>query len=127
MSIELHHLRGFLALADEKHFTRAAKRMNVSQPTLSRNIRRLEELLGRRLLERTTRHVTLTPAGESLYDRLHVLLPQLEAALRPESDEDTSLSSSGGSTSMPSYRFSPFRTRRLSPSTSSIPRTVGTP
>ncbi|WP_158071151.1 LysR family transcriptional regulator [Streptomyces sp. CB03234] len=89
MSIELHHLRGFLALADEKHFTRAAKRMNVSQPTLSRNIRRLEELLGRRLLERTTRHVTLTPAGESLYDRLHVLLPQLEAALRPESDDDT--------------------------------------
>ncbi|AWT44779.1 LysR family transcriptional regulator [Streptomyces actuosus] len=89
MSIELHHLRGFLALADEKHFTRAAKRMGVSQPTLSRNIRRLEELLGRRLLERTTRHVTLTSAGESLYDRLNVLLPQLEAALRPETDEDT--------------------------------------
>lgn len=88
MSIELHHLRGFLALADEKHFTRAAKRMNVSQPTLSRNIRRLEELLGRRLLERTTRHVTLTAAGERLYDRLHVLLPQLEAALRPESDDE---------------------------------------
>lgn len=89
MSIELHHLRGFLALADEKHFTRAAKRMGVSQPTLSRNIRRLEELLGRRLLERTTRHVTLTPAGESLYGRLSVLLPQLEAALRHEEDEDT--------------------------------------
>ncbi|MEU1201530.1 LysR family transcriptional regulator [Streptomyces sp. NPDC005813] len=89
MSIELHHLRGFLALADEKHFTRAAKRMNVSQPTLSRNIRRLETLLGRRLLERTTRQVTLTPAGETLYDRLQVLLPQMEAALRLEPDDDT--------------------------------------
>ncbi|MGX1885824.1 LysR family transcriptional regulator [Streptomyces sp. NPDC055287] len=89
MSIELQHLRGFLALADEKHFTRAAKRMGVSQPTLSRNIRRLEELLGRRLLERTTRQVALTPAGETLYDQLSLLLPRLEAALRPESDDDS--------------------------------------
>ncbi|WP_158942855.1 LysR family transcriptional regulator [Streptomyces sp. ERV7] len=88
MSIELHHLRGFLALADEKHFTRAAKRMNVSQPTLSRNIRRLEELVGRRLLERTTRQVALTPAGEELYDQLRVIIPRLEAALRPEVHED---------------------------------------
>ncbi|MFJ5224126.1 LysR family transcriptional regulator [Streptomyces sp. NPDC088400] len=84
MSIELHHLRGFLALADERHFTRAAKRMNVSQPTLSRNIRRLEELLGRRLLERTTRQVALTSAGEGLYDQLSLLLPKLESALRLE-------------------------------------------
>ncbi len=89
MSIELHHLRGFLALADEKHFTRAAKRMNVSQPTLSRNIRRLEELLGRRLLERTTRQVALTPAGEHLYDQLRILIPQLESALHPEPGGDT--------------------------------------
>ncbi|WP_280719448.1 LysR family transcriptional regulator [Kitasatospora sp. MAP5-34] len=88
MSIELHHLRGFLAVADEKHFTRAAKLMNVSQPTLSRNIRRLEELLGRRLLERTTRQVALTAAGESLYDQLHFLIPRLEAVLRPEPEDD---------------------------------------
>ncbi|MEU8890415.1 LysR family transcriptional regulator [Streptomyces sp. NPDC048442] len=89
MSIELHHLRGFLALAEEKHFTRAAKRMNVSQPTLSRNIQRLEELLGRRLLERTTRQVHLTPDGESLHEQLRFLIPRLEAVLRPEAGDDT--------------------------------------
>ncbi|MFM9371527.1 LysR family transcriptional regulator [Streptomyces sp. Da 82-17] len=88
MSIELHHLRGFLALAEEKHFTRAAQRMGVSQPTLSRNIRRLEELVGRRLLERSTRQVDLTPAGGTLYDQLSVLLPRLEAALHPGPDEE---------------------------------------
>lgn len=87
MSIELHHLRGFLALAEEKHFTRAAKRMDVSQPTLSRNIRRLEELLDRRLLERTTRQVTLTPDGERLYDQLSFLIRRLEEVLRFESND----------------------------------------
>ncbi|MFJ6738989.1 LysR family transcriptional regulator [Streptomyces sp. NPDC091279] len=86
MNIKLHHLRGFLALADEKHFTRAAKRMNVSQPTLSRNIRRLEELLGTRLLERTTRQVALTATGSRLYDQLRILIPQLESALHPAPD-----------------------------------------
>ncbi|MEV2253868.1 LysR family transcriptional regulator [Streptomyces sp. NPDC050147] len=89
MSIELHHLRGFLALAEDKHFTRAAKRMEVSQPTLSRNIRRLEELIGRRLLERTTRQVALTSAGEALYSQLSFLIPRLEAALRPEPQDET--------------------------------------
>lgn len=84
MGIELHHLRGFLALADEQHFTRAAERVQVSQPTLSRSLRRLEELLGRRLIERTTRQVTLTEAGKHLYDELSAVLPRLDAALRPD-------------------------------------------
>ncbi|MGI5119114.1 LysR family transcriptional regulator [Marinactinospora thermotolerans] len=89
MNVELHHLRGFLAIAGERNFTRAAKRVNVSQSTLSRNIRRLEELLGRRLLERTTRQVELTPAGEALYRRIQFLLPQLEEALRLEQGGDS--------------------------------------
>lgn len=89
MSVQLHHLRGFLALADERHFTRAAKRMEISQPTLSRNIRRLEELLGRRLLERTTRQVALTSAGHRLYDQLRILLPKLESALQADPDSET--------------------------------------
>lgn len=88
MGIELHHLRGFLAVAEERHFTRAAKRMDVSQPTLSRSMRRLESLLGRRLLERTTRQVTLTPDGEALYAQLSVLIPRLEAALWPEPEDE---------------------------------------
>ncbi|MFE6690131.1 LysR family transcriptional regulator [Streptomyces sp. NPDC057743] len=81
--IELHHLRCYVALAEERHFTRAADRLGLSQPTVSRTIRRLEELLGYRLLERTTRQVTLTAAGERLYGELRELLPRLEAALLP--------------------------------------------
>lgn len=88
MGIELHHLRGFLAVAEERHFTRAAKRLDVTQPTLSRNMRRLEAVLGRRLLERTTRQVTLTSDGEALYGQLSVLMPRLEAALWPEPEDE---------------------------------------
>ncbi|WP_367433336.1 LysR family transcriptional regulator [Streptomyces celluloflavus] len=84
--IELHHLRCFVALAEEQHFTRAAERLALSQPTVSRTIRRLEELIGYRLLERTTRQVTLTPEGDRLYDELRMLLPRLDAALRPVAD-----------------------------------------
>ncbi|MFJ4184314.1 LysR family transcriptional regulator [Kitasatospora sp. NPDC089509] len=84
MGIELHHLRGFLILAEECHFTRAADRLGLSQPSLSRNIRRLEEQLGVRLLARTTRHVELAPAGQRLYEQLADLLPRLEKALQPD-------------------------------------------
>ncbi|MFJ5680670.1 LysR family transcriptional regulator [Streptomyces sp. NPDC093097] len=84
--VELHHLRCYLALAEERHFTRAADRLGLSQPTVSRTIRRLEELLGYRLLERTTRQVALTASGERLYGELSALLPRLEAALLPAPD-----------------------------------------
>ncbi|MGW8725583.1 LysR family transcriptional regulator [Streptomyces sp. NPDC055808] len=84
MAIELHHLRGFLVLAEERHFTRAAEKLHLSQPSLSRNIRRLEEQMGVRLLDRTTRHVDLTPAGARLYEQLAAVLPRLEEALRPD-------------------------------------------
>ncbi|WP_258052587.1 LysR family transcriptional regulator [Streptomyces sp. Ru73] len=84
MGIELHHLRGFLLLAEERHFTRAAEKLHLSQPSLSRNIRRLEEHMGVRLLARTTRHVDLTPAGNRLYGQLASILPRLEEALRPD-------------------------------------------
>ncbi|MEU3568941.1 LysR family transcriptional regulator [Kitasatospora sp. NPDC036755] len=82
MGIELHHLRGFLAVAEERQFTRAASRLHVTQPTLSRTIRVLEEQMGERLLDRTTRRVALTLAGERLYRDLSELLPRLDAALR---------------------------------------------
>ncbi|MEU8958879.1 LysR family transcriptional regulator [Streptomyces sp. NPDC048518] len=84
MGIELHQLRGFLAIAEQRHFTRAAELLGTSQPTLSRHLRRLEELLGRRLLDRTTRQVTLTPAGSRLYEELRTLLPRLDAVLHED-------------------------------------------
>jgi DNA-binding transcriptional LysR family regulator len=83
MDIGIHHLRCFLTLAEEQHFTWAADRLGVSQPTLSRQIRRLEEALGRSLLDRSTRHPRLTGEGRRLQAELRTLLPRLEAALRP--------------------------------------------
>ncbi|MFI0739369.1 LysR family transcriptional regulator [Streptomyces sp. NPDC021100] len=83
MDIGLRHLRYFLTLAEERHFTWAADRLGISQPTLSRHIRRLEDELGRTLLDRSTRHPRLTAEGHRLRDDLQLLLPQLETALRP--------------------------------------------
>jgi DNA-binding transcriptional LysR family regulator len=62
-SIEVRHLRYFLAVAEELSFTRAATRLNVAQQTLSEGIAQLEHLLGLRLFERTTRPVRLTDAA----------------------------------------------------------------
>jgi DNA-binding transcriptional LysR family regulator len=63
---ELSVLSAFLAVADERSFTRAAKRLNVSTSGVSQAIRKLEEQIGVRLLTRTTRSVSPTDAGEQL-------------------------------------------------------------
>ncbi len=87
MDIGIHHLRCFLTLAEEQHFTWAADRLGLSQPTLSRHIRRLEDTLGRPLIDRTTRHPRLTEEGLRLQSELEFLLPRLEAALQPPAPE----------------------------------------
>lgn len=81
MDLDLRQLRVFVAVAEELHFTRAAERLHVAQPAVSARIRELEERLGVRLLERTTRSVALTPAGVVLLDRGRALLLDAEAAL----------------------------------------------
>ena len=66
--VELRDLRAFEMLAAELHFGRAAVRLGVSQPTLSRHVRRLEHELGVVLAHRTSRTVRLTDAGHELAD-----------------------------------------------------------
>jgi LysR family transcriptional regulator, transcription activator of glutamate synthase operon len=77
--MELRQLRYLVALADERHFTRAAAREHVAQPALSQQIRRLERELGLPLVERTTRRVALTDAGTRLVERARRALAELEA------------------------------------------------
>jgi DNA-binding transcriptional LysR family regulator len=75
--METRHLKYFIAVAEERHFGRAAARLHMAQPPLSQQIRQLEEQLGTPLLIRTTRKVELTPAGQVLLDRGRLLLEEL--------------------------------------------------
>jgi DNA-binding transcriptional LysR family regulator len=78
---ELSVLSAFLAVAEERSFTRAAKRLGVSPSALSHAIRGLEERVGVRLLARTTRSVAPTEAGEQLLARLRPALGDIRGAL----------------------------------------------
>ncbi|WP_327319701.1 LysR family transcriptional regulator [Streptomyces sp. NBC_01235] len=80
--MESRPLRYFVAVAEELNFTRAAERLGISPPPLSRAIRRLEAELGITLLERTTHSVALTPAGTVLLSEARTALDALEAAGR---------------------------------------------
>jgi acetyl esterase/lipase len=80
-AIEVRHLRAFLAVAEELNFSRAAERLYVSQPALSRQIRALERLVGCPLLHRSTHRVELTLAGDALLDRARRLIEDLDRAV----------------------------------------------
>jgi acetyl esterase/lipase len=79
--VEIRHLRAFVAVAEDLNFGRAAARLYLSQPALSRQIRALERLLGCELLRRSTHRVELTVAGSALLDRARTLLADLDAAI----------------------------------------------
>lgn len=79
--MELRHLRYFIAVGEELHFGRAAARLHVAQPAVSRQIRALEEEIGLSLFERDRRRVALTAAGAAFLDEARSLLGHVERAV----------------------------------------------
>ncbi|MBB5704392.1 DNA-binding transcriptional LysR family regulator [Ochrobactrum daejeonense] len=79
--IEIGSIRCFVVAAEELHFRRAAIRLNMSQPTLSQQIKRLEDLMGVQLFIRSTRRVELTRAGVSFLDHAREILLKLDEAI----------------------------------------------
>ncbi|MEJ3654348.1 LysR family transcriptional regulator [Actinomycetes bacterium KLBMP 9759] len=80
MELSLAQLRGFVAVAEEQHFGRAAARLNLTQPPLSRQVQAVESALGVSLFDRTGRGVRLTSAGEVFLAHCRRVLALLEAA-----------------------------------------------
>jgi DNA-binding transcriptional LysR family regulator len=78
--MELRHLRSFLAVAEELHFTRAARRLHIAQSPLSQQIRRLENELGTRLFERDHHSVRLTAAGEAMLEHARAAIRHADRA-----------------------------------------------
>lgn len=86
MNLSTRQLRAFVALAQERHFTRAAQRCHLTQPAFSALIRSLEETAGARLFDRNTRHVELTVEGRVFEASAQRLLGELELALEDVRD-----------------------------------------
>jgi DNA-binding transcriptional LysR family regulator len=82
MSVELRWLRSFVAVADEMHFSRAARRLGLAQPALTAQIRQLEQALGWPLFERTNRMRGLTVAGRALLPEARALVERSDSLPR---------------------------------------------
>lgn len=107
--IDIRHLKAFVAVAEELNFHRAAERLHIVQPALSRLIKNLEEVVGVSLLERSTRHVRLTEAGKVFLDDARATLTQLSGAVRAAREADS------GATGTLRLAYMDFAVHRLLP------------
>jgi len=107
--MELRHLRYFVAVAEEENVTRAAERLHISQPSLSRQIRDLEEELGVELFTRTAKSLSLTPAGRTFLAEAHSILLKVDVAITVTRD------SARGTTGQIDIGYAPSPTAELLP------------
>lgn len=105
--VDLNQIRCFLAVADELHFGRAAERLHMAQPPLSRTIKALERDLGTQLFERNTRSVRLTASGQALIDPAREVLDALRRA------DAAARSAEGGAVGLVRIAFAGVSTHRL--------------
>lgn len=88
MAVDLNGISVFLAVAEARSFRAAADHLGVTRPAVSQTIRRLEDRLGVALVQRTTRSVSLTEAGERLYQRVAPAIAEVSLALDATADRD---------------------------------------
>jgi len=108
--VELRHLRYFIAVAEEENVSRAALKLHVSQPALSRQIRDLEDELGFQLLERSAKSVRLTEAGRAFLTGARAVLQRAEEAVKAA----RAVATSGGELNV---GYAPSLTARILPQT----------
>src|ERR1700721_1035438 len=87
--MEFHQLRYVCAIADTGNFSRAAERCQISQPSLSQQVLKLEEELGTKLFDRLGRSIRLTEAGDAFLPRARTILEQMETARSSAADQNT--------------------------------------
>src|SRR5438874_11490475 len=80
MAVQIGQLRAFLAVAERRHFTRAARELGMAQPSVSAHVRRLEADVGAELFQRTKGKVSLTPGGETLLPFARRVIADVDAA-----------------------------------------------
>lgn len=91
MTVEIRHLRAFLTIAEERNLTRAAQRLHITQPALSRTLAQLERELSTRLIDRSTHHLELTDAGRRFEQRAFDAVRSFESAIISVGGSETPL------------------------------------